>query len=154
MAGYQIGDVPSVEIDENLKQMLVENSADGDQIALMSEAVILVDEQDSPIGKASKVSAHYQAGLLHRAFSVLLFDTKGRLLLQKRADDKVTFPGVWANSCCSHPLSSEHESELTDALGVKRAAVRKLHQELGIAPGSLNFDDFHFMVCHLYVLRY
>ena len=153
MAGYQIGDVPSVEIDENLKQMLVENSADGDQIALMSEAVILVDEQDSPIGKASKVSAHYQAGLLHRAFSVLLFDTKGRLLLQKRADDKVTFPGVWANSCCSHPLSSEHESELTDALGVKRAAVRKLHQELGIAPGSLNFDDFHFITKMMYSAR-
>ncbi|DAC59271.1 MAG TPA: isopentenyl-diphosphate delta-isomerase [Candidatus Poseidoniaceae archaeon] len=153
MAGYQIGDVPSVEIDENLKQMLVENSADGEQIALMSEAVILVDEQDSAIGKASKVSAHYQAGLLHRAFSVLLFDTNGKLLLQKRADDKVTFPGVWANSCCSHPLSSDHESELTDALGVKRAAVRKLHQELGIAPSELNIDDFHFITKMMYSSR-
>ena len=153
MAGYQIGDVPSVEIDENLKQMLVENSADGEQIALMSEAVILVDEQDSAIGKASKVSAHYQAGLLHRAFSVLLFDTNGKLLLQKRADDKVTFPGVWANSCCSHPLSSDHESELTDALGVKRAAVRKLHQELGIAQSELNIDDFHFITKMMYSSR-
>ena len=153
MTGYQIGDVPSVEIDENLKQMLVENSADGEQIALMSEAVILVDEQDSAIGKASKVSAHYQAGLLHRAFSVLLFDTNGKLLLQKRADDKVTFPGVWANSCCSHPLSSDHESELTDALGVKRAAVRKLHQELGIAPSELNIDDFHFITKMMYSSR-
>ncbi len=153
MVGYQIGDVPSVEIDENLKQMLVENSADGEQIALMSEAVILVDEQDSEIGKASKVSAHYQAGLLHRAFSVLLFDTNGKLLLQKRADDKVTFPGVWANSCCSHPLSSDHESELTDALGVKRAAVRKLHQELGIAQSELNIDDFHFITKMMYSSR-
>tara|TARA_B100000886_G_scaffold95568_1_gene63322 strand:- start:47 stop:1804 length:1758 start_codon:yes stop_codon:yes gene_type:complete len=153
LAGYQIGDVPSVEIDENLKQMLVENSADGEQIALMSEAVILVDEQDSAIGKASKVSAHYQAGLLHRAFSVLLFDTNGKLLLQKRADDKVTFPGVWANSCCSHPLSSDHESELTDALGVKRAAVRKLHQELGIAQSELNIDDFHFITKMMYSSR-
>ena len=153
MTGYQIGDVPSVEIDENLKQMLVENSADGEQIALMSEAVILVDEQDSAIGKASKVSAHYQAGLLHRAFSVLLFDTNGKLLLQKRADDKVTFPGVWANSCCSHPLSSDHESELTDALGVKRAAVRKLHQELGIAQSELNIDDFHFITKMMYSSR-
>lgn len=153
MTGYQIGDVPSVEIDENLQQVLVENSADGEQIALMSEAVILVDEQDSAIGKASKVSAHYQAGLLHRAFSVLLFDTNGKLLLQKRADHKVTFPGVWANSCCSHPLSSDHESELTNALGVKRAAVRKLHQELGIAPSELNIDDFHFITKMMYSAR-
>ena len=123
LTGYQIGDVPSVEIDENLQQMLMDNSADSEQIALMSEAVILVDENDSAIGSASKVSAHYQAGLLHRAFSVLMFDGEGRLLLQKRADDKVTFPGVWANSCCSHPLSSDSESELIDASGVKRCLL-------------------------------
>ena len=153
LAGYQIGDVPSVEIDENLQQMLMDNSADSEQIALMSEAVILVDENDSAIGSASKVSAHYQAGLLHRAFSVLMFDREGRLLLQKRADDKVTFPGVWANSCCSHPLSSDSESELIDASGVKRAAIRKLHQELGISPDDLSLDDFHFVTKMMYSAR-
>ena len=153
LTGYQIGDVPSVEIDENLQQMLMDNSADSEQIALMSEAVILVDENDSAIGSASKVSAHYQAGLLHRAFSVLMFDREGRLLLQKRADDKVTFPGVWANSCCSHPLSSETESELIDASGVKRAAIRKLHQELGISPDELSLDDFHFVTKMMYSAR-
>ncbi len=153
LTGYQIGDVPSVEIDENLQQMLMDNSADSEQIALMSEAVILVDENDSAIGSASKVSAHYQAGLLHRAFSVLMFDREGRLLLQKRADDKVTFPGVWANSCCSHPLSSASESELIDASGVKRAAIRKLHQELGISPDDLSLDDFHFVTKMMYSAR-
>ena len=153
LTGYQIGDVPSVEIDENLQQMLMDNSADSEQIALMSEAVILVDENDSAIGSASKVSAHYQAGLLHRAFSVLMFDREGRLLLQKRADDKVTFPGVWANSCCSHPLSSDTESELIDASGVKRAAIRKLHQELGISPDDLSLDDFHFVTKMMYSAR-
>ena len=153
LTGYQIGDVPSVEIDENLQQMLMDNSADSEQIALMSESVILVDENDSAIGSASKVSAHYQAGLLHRAFSVLMFDREGRLLLQKRADDKVTFPGVWANSCCSHPLSSDTESELIDASGVKRAAIRKLHQELGISPDELSLDDFHFVTKMMYSAR-
>ena len=153
LTGYQIGDVPSVEIDENLQQMLMDNSADSEQIALMSEAVILVDENDSAIGSASKVSAHYQAGLLHRAFSVLMFDREGRLLLQKRADDKVTFPGVWANSCCSHPLSSDTESELNDASGVKRAAIRKMHQELGISPDELSLDDFHFVTKMMYSAR-
>ena len=75
------------------------------------------------IGPASKAAAHHQAGILHRAFSVLLFDNNNRLLLQKRAGDKVTFPNVWANSCCSPPLNSKEESELEDSLGVKRAAI-------------------------------
>ena len=133
--------------------MLVENSADEEQISLMSEAVIVVDENDVALNPSSKVAAHHQAGLLHRAFSVLLFDSNNRLLLQKRADDKVTFPGVWANSCCSHPLNSTEESELKDSLGVKRAAVRKLHQELGINPAQINLDDFHFITKMMYSAR-
>jgi len=153
LAGYQIDDVPSVEIDDKLKQMLVDNSADSEQISLMSEAVIVVDENDLQIGAASKVAAHHQAGMLHRAFSVLLFDTKNRLLLQKRAGDKVTFPNVWANSCCSHPLNSKQESELEDSLGVKRAAIRKLHQELGIDPNQVKLKDFHFITKMMYSAR-
>ncbi|MCH2648827.1 MAG: isopentenyl-diphosphate delta-isomerase [Candidatus Poseidoniaceae archaeon] len=153
MAGYQIDDVPSVTIDDDMRQMLIDKSADEEQISLMSEAVILVDEDDNEIGQASKVSAHFEAGLLHRAFSVLLFDSENRLLLQKRADDKVTFPGVWANSCCSHPLNSAEESELKDSLGVKRAAIRKLHQELGIDPSELKLEDFHFITKMMYSAR-
>ena len=153
LAGYKIADVPSVEIDANLQQMLRENSADDEQISLMSEAVIVVDENDQQIGHASKVSAHYQAGMLHRAFSVLLFDKNRKLLLQKRASDKVTFPGVWANSCCSHPLHSDEESDLDNAIGVKRAAIRKMHQELGINPNELDVKDFHFVTKMMYSAR-
>ena len=68
LAGYQIDDVPSVEIDDNLKQVLIDNSADSEQISLMSEAVIVVDENDVQIGPASKVAAHHRgvAGGRHR----------------------------------------------------------------------------------------
>jgi len=153
LAGYDIGDVPSVEIDNNLKKLLADSSADEDQITLMSEAVIAVDELDNEVGMASKVDAHYAAGKLHRAFSVLLFDMDNRLLLQKRASNKVTFPDVWANSCCSHPLYSESERDLLDANGVKRAAIRKLDQELGIDPSSISIDDFHFITKMIYSAR-
>ena len=87
LAGYQIDDVPSVEIDDELKQMLVDNSADSEQISLMSEAVIVVDENDVQIGPASKVAAHHQAGI-PRAFSVLLFDGNNSCS-SERAGDKV-----------------------------------------------------------------
>jgi isopentenyl-diphosphate delta-isomerase len=56
-------------------------------------------------------------GLLHRAFSVFLFDTQGRLLLQQRADEKITFPGYWTNTCCSHPLNKEDELIEENQLG-------------------------------------
>jgi len=77
---------------------------DAQQVEMMAEALILVDEQDVPCGSAPKATAHRGAGAYHRAFSVLLIDGNERLLLQRRADDKITFPGVWANTCCSHPL--------------------------------------------------
>lgn len=109
---------------------------------MMAEAVLQVDENDVVVGPVSKADSHYQSGKLHRAFSVLLFNSEGKLLLQQRAHDKITFPSVWANSCCSHPLASEEEMDETNARGVKIAAIRKLDQELGIAADSLNIDDF------------
>ena len=112
---------------------------DAKQVDMMAEAVILVDEQDRPMGRASKVNAHRGAGAFHRAFSVMLFDQDNRLLLQRRADDKITFPGIWANTCCSHPLDVPEEREELEGLGVRRAAVRKLDQELGI--DSVSIDD-------------
>ncbi|PNJ08454.1 IDI1 isoform 3, partial [Pongo abelii] len=71
-------------------------------------------------------------GLLHRAFSVFLFNTENKLLLQQRSDAKITFPGCFTNTCCSHPLSNPGELEENDALGVRRAAQRRLKAELGI----------------------
>ena len=112
---------------------------DAQQVEMMAEALILVDEQDVPCGSAPKATAHRGAGAYHRAFSVLLIDGNERLLLQRRADDKITFPGVWANTCCSHPLAVPDEQEERDGFGVRRAAVRKLAQELGIT--SVTVDD-------------
>lgn len=59
-------------------------------------------------------------GMLHRAFSVFLFDRQGRLLLQQRADDKITFPSYWTNTCCSHPLNKPDELEEEHQMGKQR----------------------------------
>jgi isopentenyl-diphosphate Delta-isomerase len=87
-------------------------------------------------------------GLLHRAFSVFLFDSQNRLLLQQRATEKITFPDMWTNTCCSHPLGipGETGSELAEAVqGVKRAAQRKLDHELGIKAAQVPLSDFKFL---------
>lgn len=86
------------------------------------EHVVLVDTNDSPIGTMEKLEAHQKA-LLHRAFSILLFNTKGELLLQKRAGTKYHSGGLWSNTCCSHPLPDET---------MEQATKRKLLQEMGI----------------------
>ena len=145
MTGYDLSDVPTVELDETEQDVLRQSGADIIQSKLMSEAVICVDEIDNVVGSGSKIATHHGAGQLHRAFSVLLFNSDGKLLLQRRADDKVTFPSVWANSCCSHPLHCDSELEENNALGVKKAAIRKLEQELGISPSSISPEDFHFI---------
>lgn len=87
-------------------------------------------------------------GLLHRAFSVFLFDSNNRLLLQQRASEKITFPDMWTNTCCSHPLGvpGETGAELEAAVhGVRRAAQRKLGQELGITAEQVPLDKFQFL---------
>jgi len=126
---------------------------DAEQIRLMDEVCIVLDNDDNPIGTASKKLCHLMTnidkGLLHRAFSVFLFNPDdNRLLLQQRATEKITFPDMWTNTCCSHPLGipTETGSNLPDSImGVKRAAVRKLEQELGIKPEQVPIEDFHFL---------
>ena len=86
------------------------------------ENVILVDENDQPLGQMEKLKAHEQ-GLLHRAFSVFLFNKKGELLLQKRAKAKYHSGGLWTNTCCSHPRVDE------DLLA---AVSRRLDEEMGV----------------------
>lgn len=85
------------------------------------EHVILVDENDHEIGTMEKMEAHRQ-GLLHRAFSILIFNSKGEMLLQQRADEKYHSGGLWTNACCSHPRSGE---------SIEAAGKRKLIQEMG-----------------------
>jgi isopentenyl-diphosphate delta-isomerase len=87
-------------------------------------------------------------GLLHRAFSVFLFDSQNRLLLQQRATEKITFPDMWTNTCCSHPLGIPGETGVgldASVQGVRRAAVRKLDHELGIPSAQVPIDDFKFL---------
>ena len=93
-------------------------------------------------------------GLLHRAFSVFLFDSQNRLLLQQRATEKITFPDMWTNTCCSHPLGipGETGSGLEESIqGVRRAAQRKLDQELGIKAEQVPLDNFRFLTRIHYV---
>lgn len=89
----------------------------------MQEQVILVDELDNAIGTMEKMEAH-EKGLLHRAFSVFIFNSKGQLLLQQRALSKYHSAGLWTNTCCSHPRPNENTLD---------AAKRRLIEEMGLA---------------------
>ncbi|GAA6062598.1 hypothetical protein JCM10212_004893 [Sporobolomyces blumeae] len=129
---------------------------DQEQINLMEERLILLDNDDKAIGEGSKKDCHLippaaspseERGRspLHRAFSVFLFHPEtGKLLLQRRADEKITFPKMWTNTCCSHPLTSFGEMEEQGQIGVRRAAARKLVHELGI-PTTYSLDDFAYL---------
>ncbi|NYH55704.1 isopentenyl-diphosphate delta-isomerase [Nocardiopsis arvandica] len=88
----------------------------------------LVDEDGTTVGTAEKISAHLPPGRLHRAFSVFLFDDRGRLLLQRRALGKYHSPGVWSNTCCGHPNPGEPPFV---------AAARRTCEELGTAPALM-----------------
>lgn len=86
------------------------------------DLVVLVDENDQPIGSAPKLEVH-ERGLLHRAVSLLLRDDMGRFLLQRRAADKYHSGGLWSNTCCGHPRPGE---------SIENAALRRLRAEMGI----------------------
>ncbi len=85
------------------------------------ERVILVDKSDNQIGTEEKMKAHRE-GKLHRAFSIFIFNYDGKLLLQQRSKSKYHCPGLWANTCCSHPRDGE---------GTEAAAHRRLAEEMG-----------------------
>ena len=86
-------------------------------------------------------------GLLHRAFSAFVFRPEdGKLLLQQRATEKITFPDMWTNTCCSHPLDDfEAEKIEKDQLGVRVAASRKLEHELGIPTDQTPIENFQYL---------
>ncbi|XP_059628664.1 isopentenyl-diphosphate Delta-isomerase I-like [Cornus florida] len=114
---------------------------------MFEDECILVDENDRVVGHDTKYNCHLMEkieseNLLHRAFSVFLFNSKYELLLQQRSATKVTFPLVWTNTCCSHPLYRESELIDENALGVRNAAQRKLLDELGIPAEDVPVDQF------------
>ncbi|XP_076827188.1 isopentenyl-diphosphate Delta-isomerase 1 [Brachyhypopomus gauderio] len=122
---------------------------DQKQVQLLAEMCILVDEDDKKIGADTKKNCHLNSninnGLLHRAFSVFLFNSEEKLLLQQRSDAKITFPGCFTNTCCSHPLHSPSELEERDALGVRRAAQRRLQAELGIPMEQVTPEEMTYL---------
>lgn len=87
------------------------------------EPLILVDEQDRQVGALDKSSCHDGDGMLHRAFSLFVFNAEGETLLQRRHPDKRLWPGFWSNACCSHPRDGEL---------LEDAVVRRAEQELGL----------------------
>ena len=96
--------------------------------------VILVDEHDEPIGTMEKMEVHQKA-LLHRAFSVFVFNSKGEILLHKRAAKKYHSAGLWTNACCSHPQPGE-ETQV--------AAENRLQEEMGIQTSLQKAFDFTY----------
>jgi isopentenyl-diphosphate delta-isomerase len=87
----------------------------------MEQNLILVNEHDQQTGVQGKVSVHKE-GKLHRAFSILIFNNKGEILLQKRAHQKYHSGGLWTNACCSHPLPMEP---------IETTLQRRLMEEMG-----------------------
>ncbi len=92
-------------------------------VSFDDEKLILVDKNDNVLGYKNKNEAHEGEGILHRAFSIFIFNDKNQLLLQKRSDQKLLWPLFWSNSCCSHPRKGED---------YQIATHRRLKEELGI----------------------
>lgn len=103
---------------------------------MRDEEVILVNELDQELGYMEKLKAH-QEGLLHRAFSVFIFNSKGEALIQKRASTKYHSASLWSNTCCSHPRKGEK---------TKDAAHRRLQEEVGLV---VQLDYSHQFIYHV-----
>lgn len=118
-----------------------------------AEQLILVDSDDREIGAMPKKDCHLGDGVLHRAFSVFLFNSAGDVLLQRRSADKPLWPLYWSNACCSHPRVGE---------SLEQAAQRRLREELGVECSLRFLYKFEYQanyadvgaeceLCHVYV---
>ena len=114
------------------------------QSEMMEEMCLLVDKEDNVVGTMSKLDCHFGEGQRHRAFSVIIVNNNGEMLVQQRSKEKITFPGVWANACCSHPLDLDNENT-ENGNGVVNAARRKLEHELGIHMSVTENWDFNLI---------
>ena len=106
------------------------DTSNSDKKGMSREEILLelVDAEGRTVGTSEKIATHRMPGTLHRAFSVFLLDSEGRMLLQRRALTKYHSPGVWSNSCCGHPYPGEAPFH---------AATRRTIEELGVAPSLL-----------------
>jgi isopentenyl-diphosphate delta-isomerase len=114
-------------------------SKDIEVVSSDNEILVLVDESDRVVGHLSKGACHDGEGVLHRAFSLFVFNRDGELLLQKRSEAKRLWPLFWSNTCCSHPREGETMDE---------AVHRRLRQELGMA------SELHFLFKFQYQASY
>ena len=103
----------------------------------MEEYVILVDENDNPIGKEEKVKCHLPNGKLHRAFTALIFNNEGKLLLTKRSEGKMLWPNDWDGTVASHPRESETYAS---------SAERRMPEEIGISCKMNYVNKFEYHV--------
>ena len=101
---------------------------------MSSTEIILVNEKDEQVGVMEKMEVH-QKGLLHRAFSVFIFDSKGKMLLQQRSAQKYHGAHLWTNACCSHPFPNEK---------IEEAAQRRLKEELGFTTSLQKIFSFTY----------
>ena len=107
-----------------------------DIVSSEAEQLILVNLDDQELGSNTKEACHNGDGILHRAFSVFIFNQNGDLLLQQRSGEKRLWPLYWSNSCCSHPRVGEK---------VDTATLRRLNQELGVTSNNLQYlYKFHY----------
>jgi isopentenyl-diphosphate delta-isomerase len=114
-----------------------DSTAGGDRQAVSfdDEQLILVDSDDGVVGYDTKLNAHRGDGVLHRAFSIILFDGPERVLLQRRSAHKPLWPGFWTNSCCSHPRRGESYAT---------ASARRLEEELGLSADLVWLYQFEY----------
>ena len=128
------------------KQPTPEDFEDGDdrQVSFADEPLILVDEQDRAIGQADKIDCHLGSGKLHRALSLHVLTSDGRVLLQRRSAQKMLWPQFWSNSCCSHPRAGE---DIDDAVR------RRAREELGMEVEAEYLYKFRYSAAYLDVGR-
>ncbi len=124
-------------------------------VSFDSDQLILVNSEDDELGSADKLSCHDGNGVLHRAFSVLLFNAKGELLIQKRANEKRLWGGFWSNSCCSHPRKGETMDEACDRRMLEELGVRAKLRYLYKFEYHANFGNLgaEHELCWVYIGR-
>jgi len=127
-----------------------------DRVSFPDEQLLLVDSEDRVLGYGSKQRLHAGNGLLHRAFSVFLFDEQQRVLVHRRSAAKPLWPGFWTNSCCSHPRRGEK---------LESAVARRVREELGVDARELesvyhfeyraHYEEVgsEFELCHVFLAR-
>jgi isopentenyl-diphosphate delta-isomerase type 1 len=149
-----------------LSDSLIEGNVQNDY--MQSDQCIQVDINDVEIGPISKYRSHQFSSdpdardcPLHRAFSAFIFNENDELLLQQRAKEKITFPNVWSNTCCSHPLYGFEKNEVDSAesikqgtvTGIKYAAQRKIANELGIMESDIPIASMKYLTRVHYIAK-